>query len=317
MTHRGGFYLVTPGKWLFTQHGRVAHAREEALKYYQAHQRLQGAEYKIEEFVRQWFLRELITTYRYPAAWIGTRIQVEEPVKIGSAYGKADIAIKRPDWRTSVYVETKRYGASNSKAEFTEAVRQLETYLAATHFATVGVVTDGMTTRAFRKMMNPNDFVEIDELPYYDLEIEQQFMAHFMVTHQEELRQTSRAFQIGSVYTRREIHARLGGSLETYLPTVGGRVVCGCFTSKLNPNVPYEILVGDAPIVVKGAEILARQETPIPVFLKMDKNCWEYLGFFRSRGYTTDANEVIPRAKAAGREYVAGMLYLERLNRTI
>jgi hypothetical protein len=30
-------------------------------------------------------------------------------------------------------------------------------------------------------------------------------------------------------YTREEINAELGGSIQSYLPQVGGRVVCRCF----------------------------------------------------------------------------------------
>ena len=44
----------------------------------------EGAEKSIEEFVRQWALRQLLTAYKYPTEWIGERIVIEEPVKMGS-----------------------------------------------------------------------------------------------------------------------------------------------------------------------------------------------------------------------------------------
>ena len=35
-------------------------------------------------------------------------------------------------------------------------------------------------------------------------------------------------FKLAAVYTREQIHARVGGSLQWYLSHVGGRVVAAC-----------------------------------------------------------------------------------------
>jgi len=59
-----------------------------------------GAERVIEEFVRQWALARLIASYKYPPGWLGERIIIEEPVKMGSTEKEADISIKNVNRRT-------------------------------------------------------------------------------------------------------------------------------------------------------------------------------------------------------------------------
>ena len=88
---------------------------------------------------------------------------------MGATEKEADVSIKNINHRTFLYIETKSRGISD--AEFTEAERQLETYLASTHTATIGMVTDGERVRTIRKKIDPNDFEYIADLPSYGLEI--------------------------------------------------------------------------------------------------------------------------------------------------
>ena len=163
----GNFFFIPPEDWLFRTHRDVMESRNRAERYktehtslqgkelqtieertslYKTeHTSLQGAEYQIEEFVRQWVLRQLIEAYNYPEEWIGERIIIEEPVKMGSTTKEADISLRNKTGRTFLYIEVKRCGLSES--EFREAEQQLETYLASTHTATIGMVTDGDNVR--------------------------------------------------------------------------------------------------------------------------------------------------------------------------
>lgn len=164
----GGFYLVTPDNWIFATHGDVADAKRRADLYVAEYGTYNGAEAQIEEFVRQWVLAQLLAAYKYPPAWVGERIIIEEPVKMGATEKEADVSIKNANRRTFLYVETKKRGISEE--EFKEAERQLETYLASTHTATIGMVTDGDRVRTLRKKIDPNDFEYIPDLPAYGLE---------------------------------------------------------------------------------------------------------------------------------------------------
>jgi hypothetical protein len=90
----------------------------------------------------------------------------------------------------------------------------------------------------------------------------------------------------GKSYSRKEISKSLGGSGQSYLPTKNGKITCGCFTTKLNPTAPEEVLIGD--INRKSAEILSEQEESIPVFIKRDIDVWEYVGDYKCVDYSTE-----------------------------
>jgi type I restriction enzyme M protein len=168
MAALGNFYIIPPEQWLFPTHGDVIDGRRRAAEYFATHGSYDGAECQIEEFVRQWALAQLLIAYKYPTDWIGERIIIEEPVKMGSTEKEADISIKNANRRTFLYVETKKRRVDEDT--FIEAERQLETYLASTHTATIGMVTDGDRVRTIRKKIDPNDFEYIPDLPSYGLE---------------------------------------------------------------------------------------------------------------------------------------------------
>lgn len=162
MAKIGQFFLITPEEWLFPTHGDVQEAKRRTSEFLKRNGTLEGAEFEIEEFVRQWVLRQLIDEYTYPAEWIGERIVIEESVKMGASEREADISLKNASRRTFIYIEVKKRGISDD--EFKGAERQLETYLSATHTATIGLVTDGDRVRCIRKKIDPNDFEYIPDI---------------------------------------------------------------------------------------------------------------------------------------------------------
>ncbi len=165
MTKLGEFFLIPPNNWRCRSHGDVAASKRRAEDWHQKNGSYDGAEQVIEEFVRQWALNQLVVEYSYPEDWIGERLTIEEPVKMGSTEKQADIAIKNTNRRPFLYIETKKKNVSAQ--EFQEAEKQLETYLASTHTATIGLVTDGNETRCVRKKIDPNDFEYIADIPSY------------------------------------------------------------------------------------------------------------------------------------------------------
>ena len=104
----GTYYTIEPKDWLFPTHGDVVEAKRRAQIWFDAHGSYEGAEQEIEEFVRQWALKQLIDVYNYPKEWLGEKLQIEEPVKMGSSEKEADIAIKNDNHRVFLYVETKK-----------------------------------------------------------------------------------------------------------------------------------------------------------------------------------------------------------------
>jgi type I restriction enzyme M protein len=153
------YYRIPPKEWAFTSNPDVAVAQVKALSQPDKDER------QIEEYVRQWILRELVESYNYPREWFGEKIVIEETVQVATAEKEADISIKNDRGRTYIYIETKNSGVT--KADFDKAERQLETYLSSTHTATIGMLTSASETKVLRKKVNPNDFDYIPDIPEY------------------------------------------------------------------------------------------------------------------------------------------------------
>ena len=135
----------------------------------------------------------------------------------------------------------------------------------------------------------------------------------------------------GQTLARRDIAVLLGGNARAFLPRVnGGDIVAGCFDPDMNPRVPYEILVHNAPNAILNAQRFLEQSSrpsssppyeggvasdasfaaddgvvlsarakvryppfgAVPVFLRRAPNVWEYVGRYRAVRYTEDPDQV-------------------------
>lgn len=90
------YYKIPPDQWLLTSNADIAAAYTKAVGDSSKDER------HIEEYVRQWILKELIESYKYPVAWLGERIVVEEIVQMGVAEKESDISIK--NYRGKTYI---------------------------------------------------------------------------------------------------------------------------------------------------------------------------------------------------------------------
>lgn len=132
-------------------------------------------------------------------------------------------------------------------------------------------------------------------------------------TEVEAMAMTKSEFVVGEEYPLALIQDAFGGDNMSYLPQAGGRIVCGRFTTDMNPNAPDRVLVGDRPRVKRKAELLAQQGGTLPVFMKQGPDRWRYHGLMRFVDYVTDSRVVEPEANAAGRAgEIAGVLVLRR-----
>lgn len=305
------FRVIDPSRWRFATSGHVAGAARRAETFRARRGTLAGAERDIEEFVRQWALQSLIDDYGYPASWLTNRIVIERGIQCGSRIkNRADIAILRADWSPSIIIETKSYDSGSRS--WANGINQLKSYLTHEHTATIGLLTDGVRSHCIEKVWSPEyKFVTLPAFPSFDPNAWRKEAASGKRVSRAQAK-TVDSFVLGALYTRREISDKIGGSMQSYLPRANGRVVAGCFTTELNPEAPFEVLVGDGVEILKSARALAVQGGFIPVFMKIDVNQWEYAGDFRCTDYTESPRLVNERARAAGREAV-GLLSLEMI----
>ncbi len=122
------------------------------------------------------------------------------------------------------------------------------------------------------------------------------------------------SFKFGKCYTRREIHERIGGSIQAFLPHKDGQVVCACLRKDLNPEAPKVFLVGDGPNVRKCGNLLCKQNEPIPVFIKEDENEWKYKGKYRVQRWSENPKEIKSQESQARRNDLTRIIYLKKIN---
>jgi len=99
-------------------------------------------------------------------------------------------------------------------------------------------------------------------------------------------------FEIGHMYSRKQISTTLGGSEVEYFPAQNGRVVCGCLTKKHNPEAPDIIIPGTGPIIEYEARLFCEQDYPVPIFIKHKPGEWEYVGDYQAVRFSTDPAEI-------------------------
>lgn len=112
-------------------------------------------------------------------------------------------------------------------------------------------------------------------------------------------------FVEGETYTRKQIADELGGSLQWYLPTKDGQVVCGCFRTDINEQAPAKVSVGEGTIRVQTAQQAVDQNRAIPIFLKRATNDWGYVGMWKPVKFQFE------NPKMMGDEIIVGSLILE------
>lgn len=164
------FYMVHPNEWLCTGNGYVAAERRKALENPELN------EYDIEEYVRQWVLKELIETYGYPKEWFsddGTsgRVYLEWEVAMGVEYKRADIALLNEWRRPFLFIETKNRSVDIFKRPAPNkpsGVEQVQSYTAVTLEANVCVATNGDQFYAGRIQVDPTQFVNYPDIPSYE-----------------------------------------------------------------------------------------------------------------------------------------------------
>ncbi|MBU1062207.1 MAG: hypothetical protein KJ957_07930 [Candidatus Omnitrophica bacterium] len=122
-------------------------------------------------------------------------------------------------------------------------------------------------------------------------------------------------FITGQFYTRKQIYNEVGGSIQSYLPTVRKEVVCACLRKDLNPDAPNIILVGNCPRVKLAAEILCSQSNPIPVFIKIKTNKWEHIGLYKVDSFSKDPEEISDYSKRSDRKNITAIIYLSKVLR--
>lgn len=153
------FYEIPPNEWLLLDHPYVQAQYRKAIDNPRAN---------LEEYVRQWVLKELITTYNYPEEWLGTRIQIEYSVMVNTTTtNHPDIAILNEKSHPYLFIECKRQNESLEGPN--KALEQLQSSLSVTYTSNVGLATNGNDNICVIKQIDPKEFIPHFDIPEYEL----------------------------------------------------------------------------------------------------------------------------------------------------
>jgi hypothetical protein len=121
------------------------------------------------------------------------------------------------------------------------------------------------------------------------------------------------SLRVGGIYAWDELKERFKWDSDKkgyYLRERNGHVVCACLRADFNPCAPWEILVGKAESNMRQAELLARESSPIPVFIQEAVNQWEYWGQFRFDRCEKDQDKIRPMLPQNRIENTSMVIYL-------
>ena len=119
----------------------------------------------------------------------------------------------------------------------------------------------------------------------------------------------------GHSYTRDDIHAALGGSRQTFLPSKNREVVAACLRMDLNPGAPNIMLPGHGQEKQRAADWLSTHPSHVfPVFLKRATNQWEYIGRYCCERWTDAPDEIREWSRRSGRQDIYRILFLKAVD---
>lgn len=173
-----------------------------------------------------------------------------------------------------------------------------------------GVKSQAVSNWMVRRADFPVPMTQLASGPVWDGAVMRQWLTgEGLLEGDAEREQAMKEFAKGQEYSMDQIRHVLGGETMSYLPQRGSRIVCGRFTTEMNPDAPEMVLVGNPPKVQRKAELMASQRGVLPVFMKMGPGRWRYHGPMEFVEYVTDMSVVGPKADAAGRSgEVVGVL---------
>ena len=86
---------------------------------------------------------------------------------------------------------------------------------------------------------------------------------------------------VGSQYTRDELHAEVGESKVSCLPTQDGRTVAARLSQKFSPSAPHVVLCGQGQKTGTASKLLTIEPGKLSVFIKRAASRWGFRGNFR------------------------------------
>lgn len=119
--------------------------------------------------------------------------------------------------------------------------------------------------------------------------------------------------ELGRTYSRADIHEMIGGGIQEFMPSAGGRVVAICVRNDRGMQAfsPREILIGTKSRTRERTARFVSQDEAVPVFVRRAPHAWEFAGRWELDRYMEEAREIRDAMSRAGVDRnVSGVLWL-------
>jgi hypothetical protein len=154
------FEFIAPEKWRFAHRAKVQLAVGRAKEFAEKHFQFENLERHIEEYLRQWVLRELIETYGYAE----NKIFIDEFLTTGKTAKIAPIIVKNAAGEIAALIRTGYFG--DTELDFERACQDLQSDLDAVPTAHFAMVTDGKMLACLAKSdENIADYKTTEDFP--------------------------------------------------------------------------------------------------------------------------------------------------------
>lgn len=158
------FEFLPLEQWRFTHRAKIQLARQKAKDVAAKDFQFENLQYQIDEYLRQWILRELIETYHYPEEYLA----VDELAKTAESSKIVPVAIKNGKGEIVALVSTGYFGETD--LDFENACHKLQNDLDTINTAFFGMVTDGKRLSCLIKSDGESitDCQSVEEFPTFE-----------------------------------------------------------------------------------------------------------------------------------------------------
>lgn len=154
------FYSIPINEWILSENSKVRMIQEQIISDNSNQSELNS------EFIRQWVIRELVSTYGYPSDWLNNQIILGEnliPFLDEQDSNSIILSSKRNNSFLIICIISQDQG----KIDFAKVEKDFESILTQNYSATIGVITSGVETKVIRKIVQPANFEYISDIPEF------------------------------------------------------------------------------------------------------------------------------------------------------
>ena len=156
------FYYIPCDEWILSNNSKVRQAQEQMISDHFDQSKPNS------ELIRQWFIRELVSTYGYPPD-LGNRQIILGGSLITYLNEQVSNSITLISKQSNTFLIICIISQDQDQIDFSKVEKDFERILTQNYTATIGVITSALETKVIRKIIQPANFEYISDMPKFRL----------------------------------------------------------------------------------------------------------------------------------------------------